>query len=398
MKNTVAISLCRIFLLALWVFFSSKIGVCDATEKDVVQDDQDVIGAIASGYLTNREQFEFFQIEFTYRTGRAMSIDAALAGNLLADAVEAKCIWIFNDGKIRFERNLDQQLLESMINDVKKNFPNKGGTSFGAIPMRGMKFLGAPNKVQMRYSQSMNAAVVQDFEILPAGLTHTPFDMGIMGADEIASPGKLLLNSISGEDPSSCVYKGQITEDGVALESIERNTTDGWRYVYMFNPNEGFLATRVNVYRPNGTIARRAFVTTTRQCSNDGWLPIRSVVISGEEAGIGQVTVDEYTINNFDVDKRPDEALFKVDLPADALVNNGFEVGSQFRLEKPVSVTLDTAAELFTRSKNQAAGYVLKEANTATGWSRSQQILIVANVIVIVVVALLLLRRKMRAG
>lgn len=302
------------------------------------------------GYLSNRAAFENFVCRFHYVEGSASSVDAAVNGKLTSpQPIEG--IWIVAGQNVKYSLICDSETIEKTIQEAKNRHSHKvqpvkpGGMGFLPLP----HFLG--NEI-LKYGQyAINVGILSGANIVSLKedtnfleIRRTPWNMGIMGPEEVLNPGRQIKGYLK-QEPDRVKYLGTKKVDGVECMVVQLRpiVEPHERLVeYYFDPRRGFLPILIKeTDTSNGKVSRLAKILDVKHCSNDRWFPMKSVLMDDPEQK--PFRVDRYEVLELDADDRPADDLFFLDLKKGTEVNIPGKQG-------PYLIFLDSPRRVFGRN------------------------------------------------
>jgi hypothetical protein len=383
---------------------------------------RDELLAVTNGYRANLQAFSQFTCEYTLRVGVAASEADAIAGRIAASDEElakakpseltggsvcAHCIWIQDGAKRRFEENvpnfedLAKQIKSRQINSVcatsgRELTDGEVGIHFNLIMSSGAVFDAAyPFEREIGYPFDYAVPNVRSglLEIMEKTLTTTRL--------EVTTP----------------VPNGKPSQDGLRLDWRRKDHSppapNTFSTSWILDPQQGFVAREIAHSRVDGSPVDKAVVTEVEHVANAGWLPIRSLYLTGlgQPGQKTRITVRELRVDRYHVG-RPSSAAFAIDLPADGILHYGMDRNSQFPFETAKRVDFKTIRELLDTTHRVSKAATLRIAlapalpirgratsrdnRAATSPSRSIWILVIANIVLLTIVVGLLVRRRYR--
>jgi hypothetical protein len=272
--------------------------------------DRDFLRAIAEGYLSNRESFAFLTCKFRVTEGKAPTLDAANRTGPTVDTQYADGVWQVKGNKVRLELKGDPDAVEAF----KRNRAANPGVPQPAPPSH--KFF-TNGVTQLVYDAYMNRGNITSHQKWQPMINLTPYDMGIMGKNEEASPARRILQALDRD--RYCHLDGKERREGAELLRITvGETRERLEMTYLLHPEKGYLPLECQVYGPDGDCALRLYVTETANCSNGRWFPMRSVAVREPDRASGPFYVREIKVLTLDVDNVPPDDSFSVGLPKGA--------------------------------------------------------------------------------
>lgn len=291
-------------------------------------------------YSANVKSFEHYSCRWRYTKAKAESVNQALQGKFLnAISYEMR---LLVDG----ERELKEDLAEPRPIPLAKGTPIPGKKGLFATPklVSSDRHL-SDGKRQLAYIPQMTAAniALKDKHVFP--LRGTPLGMGFIahrgGAgspeERLARPELYeLCKAVSEEIDGRPV---------ITLAFLEKQYATTVRY--SLDMNRGYLPVRICLTdREKKRI--EVFVTEMKECTGQRWFPMRTVVVRYPDQGT-LCAVTEIRVLELDVDRRPAESEFAVDIPAGTLVFDptGMDPTKWFKLRQGERIALEDLPKLF---------------------------------------------------
>lgn len=310
-----------------------------------------LVRAAIQGYLHNRESFPYFRCEYTVTDGKANSVADALAGKL-TNPITTKRLWIVNGRKVLHRVEADPVIFEPALQKALDSVgPKKSGKSKVSVPTLSSEFLSSGEN-QLDYIPSMKGATVFAPDHPHGGVGDlTPFGMGLMGAGEKLNPGYLL--QLCEKPGGSYQARGLEEIDGKPVVTVTFRPPDSTAYTrHSFDLSRGYLPFRIGLHHnQTNKLLAQAYLTDVREFRKDRWFPERSVRVVGSEAPL---SVSVIQVVKLDVEKRPTDQDFVLDLPAGTEINSATDPSAFFRLKQKEQIglaQLSTLVEMCKRAK-----------------------------------------------
>jgi hypothetical protein len=280
-----------------------------ADTDDHTQPSRESLHAIAEGFLSHRESFEFLSCEFDATLGRAKSIEQALHGDVGDSPIVSRVQWVI-DGKLML---YEEKCASSIFKEAEADARKSGETKF-TVPLTSSAIL-TDSAWKMVYSPSMEVANIIDPEHAGPGYSLSPFSGGMMGECEVYSPGNLLKECLAGKYVCRSVTAEELDGHNMVMIVITiGRPPNGVTIKYYLNPEQGFLPVRGSVYSSAGTETTRVYWTDNRKVSDNRWFPWRvvRVTMNPNNADYGVKIIQVASLN---VDTRPPRGAFEVTVP-----------------------------------------------------------------------------------
>lgn len=185
----------------------------------------------------------------------------------------------------------------------------------------------------MDYSRLLRSASLFEMAAPYRGKPDSPMAMGVMARDLVNGPHNL----DSDRGHWEAVYLGRRIIDGrtvFATEFRDRRRPDiGTSTCFFLDPSRGYLPARVNErYKVKPTLSgepkTQVFLIKARECSGQRWFPERTLIVDAPEHPGDRYDVKEIKVISLDVDSKPSDDDFKLEVPA------GTQVHMQDKLSK----------------------------------------------------------------
>jgi hypothetical protein len=356
--------------------------------------DEGFLRGIAAASLSNREAFQMFTCTFALRSGEAETIQKALAGDLL-NVTNGKGIWVVNKRRMRFGVSCDKEAVVKAFAEQK----GQGTKGVVRVPFSSEEFLDNGSK-QFRLSLIGLHANISNEQAPDPGVQLTPFDMGIMGANEVGHPSRLILGSL--DKKYYCRADSPVA--GTNTQVIHYSThPDQYEYVFSFDPAKNFLPVQIRRERITPGPGAEFAVHTTRaeQFSGGKWFPMRSVLIWQHRSEKGPFSVREINVESLTADTPPPESDFVIDLPAGTNISDGGTTAGirGVNLPAPERVGPDDLDRISKRWEARVSGADANHDTPTTGMPPSNTwtlLMVVNGVLAAVVIGLIVVRRRRR--
>jgi hypothetical protein len=352
---------------------------------------------IAEGYLANREAFPFLTCRFTLWQCKAKSVEDAVSGKFTERRHLEDVLWIVKGAKVRYEEACDPGLIQEAFN--KAGPDPKSGKILASAPCGDQKRLSDGSK-QLNYQPTAKGLTVSATGRAGGRIDWTPFSLGLMGADDLLNPGRLLAFCAKG--------KGSCRHYGMEKRADTEAVCVGWGYNpenqdkesmrFFLDPQRGFLPLEIRHITDTGQIRDRGFWMEIRRCSKDRWFPVKGVAMSGPREEMFNVT--ELQVTELDVDTLPPDDDFRLQ------VTKGTQIAVTeedifFILDSDSSLGLKDLPSLIERSqtatKKRQEAEVAAVANTSS-FGPLARALVVAGAIGAIGLALCLLAWRSRSS
>jgi len=268
------------------------------------------VKAVAEGCLANREAFAFLTCKFTFRRGKAQSIESALRGEFLQpdSVVVGKVRWMVDGDRVLYELTTDPKIFQEAEAQARK----EGAMRF-STPLTSETNL-TDGRWKLAYGSSMRSANIIRPERPGWDINISPFSMNMMGPNEAFGPGNMLRGCLSGKFFCHSLSTEQVDGLSTVVATIGE-TNESVRKKYWLDPERGFLPIRAASFSASGEELRRGYWTDLRKSSGARWFPWRAVAISKPESHAAEIAVEEIRVSSLDVDKRPPHEAFHVMIP-----------------------------------------------------------------------------------
>jgi len=386
-------SICAV-RVAMW--FASTVGIfvaraasCSAEPEEA--DQRATVSVLAEGYLANRRAFEFATCRYEVTYGSAQSPKDALAGKVV---VRDKLLgtWVFDGQRERCslvnEKDRgDREKVDEQRSRPAVAAPPEGPGMATATAMPSTQFIDDGN-IQVSYSPEIRVANVSTADNRQANSGITPWNMGVMGAGESMSPGKLILEFVQNRKDVALV--GDEMLNGVRALTVKLTDAEKRTVRISLDTARGFLPIHMDF---SGDF--ELFITDVRQCSGGRYFPMRSCELTPNKK-TGQVTVREVRVVSLDVDKRPDADEFGITLDAGTRVINLARKNDRFVLNQSDFVSIANLADL-TRSRGRLPQDMEPPDEGQRRGSSRLYLFAAANGVVILIIAVIVGRRCFRS-
>src|SRR5262249_9196421 len=146
--------------------------------------DEIVCQAIAEGYQKNRESFRSFECHFMRRAGFCSSHEAA---KIDGPALSATGTWIVDGAKEMFKLTVDARMRKELMQAQMPKPGSRIPTFVVRVPFSSYARLDDGSLI-FQHAPDIDGAWIQDASTrIPSG-RESPFDMGVMGAEEKTNP------------------------------------------------------------------------------------------------------------------------------------------------------------------------------------------------------------------
>lgn len=304
---------------------SSK-GRCD----DLGRPDEALLRAIAEGYTDNRQRFEAFTCRFTIADGAAHDTQEVLNGKVALSLI-ANGLWIVNGMRERFEL-VSPVDLRSTIAELVTSAPESDAIG---VPFLGTMLLG-DGQFQLRVTPEV--AIANIFTPASPGRAPepTPFEFGVL-TGEALSPPRLIESALSGNGFCAVSQKPQNARQFVLTYGMAH---DAINMEFVLDEEHGFMPAEItSTNAQTRQITSRVFVTSYLKCGNGGWAPERSLNMLYAD-GL-PVRAREIKIVEIETAPRPDAKQFTLAVPAGVVINDPTGIGTQARIERPLSFGIE---------------------------------------------------------
>lgn len=285
----------RIFLFASGIAMLAANGAC-AQAKSVDAK------ATASTAAANRESFAAFGCKFKVAFGSSDNLIEARTGRFLR---ERECLgrWaVRGDERLWELQSADERLFAQAKEKATKEKARTFSAPAGAVSDlrlegRGLFLVVSP---ELRSANVGHAQVDRRL-----GADFTPFNYGCMGANEEASPARLIQSSLEGR-----TQLRSLREEG---ERIRAEVVDGpSKYSMELDPRRGCLAT--SYLLDSGVNKTEAVLLNASESSDGRWFPTRIVGLVYSDPRFVQVY--EIQVTSLQVDPPPRDEDLSAALPA----------------------------------------------------------------------------------
>src|SRR5262249_10201188 len=181
----------------------------------------------------------------------------------------------------------------------------------------------------------------------------TPLAMGCLGPGNVLGPDRLDQNKIEWD----AVFHGRRQIDDHAVFGIEfRNSRDkktGQSIQFFLDPAQGYLPFRVHcnyASKPivNGHPKKQVFLMQARECGRERWFPERTLIIYTPDKAGDVYDVREIKVLELDVDARPREDEFTIEVPVGTPIQEEDEPSKGFfRLKQDEKINVKDLPSLF---------------------------------------------------
>ena len=290
------------------------------------QEEQKALGALAEGYFNNRQAFRAINCRFEVVNTNATTVEDALAARFVGKQMTHYGLWLVNGANTRYEllcAPTVKSAVEEALREKRKAIREERskGRSESTISVECVDELYLKNDdYYMSYGPLILSANLFSKETArPVGIRKTPFDMGVIGADEISNPGRFLKDCLGGRFVGRFFGTERIGKAELLVTTVEcKGFAD---YKYGFDPNRGYvLAYYASKDNKSGRRYEEAFVTDIKQCSEGRWFPMRSVVISYSDPK-APLAITEFRVVQLDVDHGVAQEEFYLDIAAGTQVS-----------------------------------------------------------------------------
>jgi len=372
------IALRRFFVLALVVggliSASEGRGSAPVSEAEALR-----LKTIAEGFMTNRQSFPFLTCRFEVSQGAAGSLKEALDSGPSKDVVKAECIWIRDGSKERYELNRPVDR-EKLMGSVKGE-----GVPLTLGPH---KRVGEGSLVLATNGVLLSGAAYSP-DLPPPDLIDTPLDMfGEMGSDGSLHPGRLIPRFLESPEVGTVWPAEAVSLEGQDLLKVvfEASKT---RITFFLAPRQGYLPVQMWVGDRDGSVHRKGFITKVRACSSGRWFPERIVLIDGDAKDPTKPCyAREIKVTELDVDRRPADAQFAIEVPAGTQLWDGIDSYSLITLPQTTRFHYSELSGLLAEMRRQAPIRRAREGQIGepTGPARSRRLVVIGGAALLAVV------------
>lgn len=332
---------CSCLSIAFFLAFCAILAECRVAQAK--PGDAAVMSSVAEGYTANRASFVFASCTYEVTKGTADSIQEALAGKIeLRERLEG--IWAYDAGKERCSLvNSKVPRVDDTNEEVVVEKPSTAGAGPSLVSTASepsSHFLGDVTQ-QITFSPDIGVANLFSIKNREKNPGITPWNMGVMGPNEKNNPGKLVLEFVQTKK-SIELTEGEV--DGTPVLAIKLTDHDKRQLTFSFDPEGGFLPIHIDFFGKS-----ELFITDVKECTGNRFFPMRSCELTPNKK-TGKVNVREIRVTTLDVDSKPDEDLFALQLPSGTRVINLSRKSERFVLDEDVRVPL---SEISTFTRNQ---------------------------------------------
>jgi len=333
--------------------------------RAAVDEERTALGALAEGYLANRESFRFIDCRFEYRFAKASTVQDALRGRFTSKGAIRYGHWLVNGSNVRYELICDPAVTMAVRAHVEQEMKKartagpKGGTNEVKIECADMLGLVNHDSFSMSYAPILVGANLYPREDAKHALISlTPFNIDIMGTNERVNPAFLLRECLSGKLVGRFLGTERINDVPVMVARVETGEK-GVLTKFGFDPVRGYLPVYISDHNEKtGKMNYEAFVTDAKKCSNARWFPMRTVLVSSPDSK-PPLNVQEVKVVKLDVDNEPALDRFCLELP------KGVQVSVPGRpawctLTKTERIAAADLASLYARCVAHGEEYVAK--------------------------------------
>ena len=318
--------------------------------------ENDMLRVIAEGYLDNRAACDPMTMRFRIVVGHSATVDDAMDGKFLSEICTASVRWHVDGKRICLERKIDEAVIDPMFAKASITTAAAGGNLPVILPIAPLALVSVDGRIAFRYSRLGNVVNLMDptSGYSAPGVLQTPLDLGIMGEDETANPGALIINGLTDGPESTVSYRGADIVDGDKLERVDIVEGGGWHGAWYFSPVHGYSLRRIKKFGPGHTLERDVFIREFARVDANHWLPARCVVVFNPDPSKSKQYVHAYYVDEFKVGERPEDLCFALQVPPQTLVNVPGRPDSQIRLERGEMLTPDSALGLLQQLSLQS--------------------------------------------
>ena len=348
-----------LLLLPLFVFLSMK----DIEGADVSVGQREAMKAIAEQYLANRESFRVFSCHYARYRVVVDSLEEALKGSYKEKNFHFGGKWYVSNDYVRLEQTCDPLVFA----DVKKSLDNlqvrkddqtnreTSGAKTISIPCTNRLIIRNNNNgLELSYSELLTCATLSPVkeQNLDSNIESTPFDFGVMGANEVMSPYRCISDCLNGQFTGQ--YEGAQSVHGMVLEVITLFPENGkFEHKYGFDPKSGFLPRYVSIKSPNDVILE-AVMIDVKEFPDGRWFPIEVVSLTKLP---GRIAGGYYKVEDISVDRKIPDDVFLINIPKNATVTVANVDDQWAKLDEEMTVGPETLEDLRTFCKNFARAY-----------------------------------------
>lgn len=296
--------------------------------------------ALANGYRANLESFEFMTCRYTYTSGRATSLDRAVAGQLEPGDRVAQVVFYKDRSTLRFRLDEDAVTKKELAAPPGKGSGTLAGLKVGPlIPFETSDFVRNDDRSFLYAERHRTGNIYTGGEHKTIAIGPY-FILTPLGDGTEEDFGHLVDRAARGAVPFTA---GAVT--GGERTITFRPKSDA-ALSYTIDLARGFLPRRFEQSWSKGGGGTVAVVPQVRKCSRDRWFPERVVVFSQHAAG-KPGSVQDFKVTELDVDNRPSKDDLTVSLPAGTNVLQYGNSLKSFKTRRPERVSSDDLDRMY---------------------------------------------------
>jgi len=277
---------------------------------------------ISEGYLNNRQSFNSFKCKFIYSTGIASNYEKAIRGDFeKGSGVSFTCTWIVKGDLEKYE----------LLQDPKSN-QVKGAESVDNTTIA-LKNGG----INLVYAPPIKAANIRSPESVSRGNDATPFNMVIMGPNEILSPYSCVQKALAGEyEIKDIKEKAGENSRCYMLSVLGSKGKDRNLFDILIDPAMGYLPVEYKIHDSRGQKKAECKLIESKKMANGSWFPFssRTLVYMKPDDLKSKIYVYDIKVTELEAVLEPKLEEFYIDLPKGTEISNPSNMTGSFGIKE----------------------------------------------------------------